>query len=246
MAQPELPDLPQRARQALEVAGAFQPPHGLELDVRGAAGADEIRVIGIGKPVCARPRLRDDARLVKGERRGSGTREGEQVGDRLGAFRIREGMAWTLVNSQRDVFARRQLDEEVGALAVRRPDLEMRRTRPRNRAGTEESSSQIRGPAARPRKHAPGRPVRRSEPAGQHARLVKQLKRPPVARDVQLVARPLFERAPSVRPDLGGDVEVTKERERTAHGGGAREIEMDGHFPPAAEVETPRHVKQRR
>jgi hypothetical protein len=214
--------------------------------MRGAAGTDEVRVIGIGKPICARPRLRDDSRLVEGERGGSGARKGEQVGDRLGAFRVRESVAGPLVDSQRNVFACRQLDEQLGTLALGGAYFEMRCTRSRDRARTEQGSAQIRRSAARPRKDALGRPVRRGKSARQDACLVKHLERPTFARDVQLIARSLLERAPPVRPDLGGNVEVAKERECAARGRGAREIEMHRDLPAAAEVETPGYVEERR
>ena len=90
----------------------------------------------------------------------------------------------------------------------------MRVARAAGRAGGEEGAAEVGGPAAGAGDDPPGRPLERREVRVEDARLVQRLEGAGVVLEVELVARPLLEGPPLVRPDLAGDAVGAQERER--------------------------------
>ena len=63
--------------------------------------------------------------------------------------------------------------------------------------------------------------------------------------NVELVAGRAVERAATIGSNLGADLDVAEEAERTPRGGTAREIEMERPLPSPAEMEVSGGVKER-
>ena len=97
MPQPQLGDLDEVLRQFVEVERANR----LELDVRGAGGAHEVRLVRVDEPVCARAGRCDDGVLFQAKHDVACTGQGEQVVDRLVAFRVGDGVTAALGQRQR-------------------------------------------------------------------------------------------------------------------------------------------------
>ena len=112
---------------------------------------------------------------------------------------------------------RRRAGEELGALARRRPDLEMRRAGPRERAGAEERAAQVGAAAARRATRRARRPLERRERRGQSTPASFSVsQRARVAGDVHLVAGRPLERVLPVGADLRVDAELAQEAEGAA------------------------------
>ena len=81
-------DLLQIGGKPVEQAVLLERAHSLELGVRSTARADDVRVVGVRKPVRAGSRAGDDDMLIERQRCVARSRRGEQVGDRLSALGI--------------------------------------------------------------------------------------------------------------------------------------------------------------
>src|SRR5262249_10292760 len=101
--QPEGRGFAERVGGPLEPAFGTQSTGGLELELRGAARADEVRVIGVREAVRARARIRDDRALLEGEDRLRGADEREERLDRIPALRVRRCVVRPFDDAERDL-----------------------------------------------------------------------------------------------------------------------------------------------
>ena len=98
------------------------------------ARAHEVRVVGVREPVRRRARRADDRVLVDGERGVAGSGQRERVGDRLRAAGERDRVGAPLSCAEEDVLLRRDANEELGAVELREPHLELGRPRAADRS----------------------------------------------------------------------------------------------------------------
>ena len=172
--------------------------------LRGAARAHEVRVVGVREPVRPRAEPGEHGALLEREHgvaRAGGARAAPR--SRRGPSRRRRRAGRGRATPSGDALGRGDAPQELGAVGRRRPQLEVRRARARQRAAAEQRAAQVGGAAARPRDDAPRRPLERRAAGVEHAGLAQHLERPRVAADVQLVARRAVEGAAAVRADLG-------------------------------------------
>jgi hypothetical protein len=88
--------------------------------------------------------------------------------------------------------------------------------------------------------------LERRQPRAHNARLVQDLERALVARDVELVPHAALERPAAVGPDLRRDAEAAQEAERTPGDRRIREIQVNRHLSAAAKVLAARGVEEPR
>src|SRR5918995_1549426 len=241
VAEAKLRDIGEGRGQIAEHTCLAEAAHGDDLLVRGAPGADEVRLVGVREAVRAALRRGDDGVLV--ERQDGVARAGvcEHVGDGLGALRVRDGVPAAVDHGER-----RKGREELRALERGRPDLEMRGPRPAERAAAEQRSAQVRTAAARSADDPFRRPFGGARACPQDSRFGEHVEGNGVSLDVHLVPRRAVERTPPVGPDLGADAERAEEAECTARYAGAREVEVNADPPAAEEVDAPRRVREAR
>ena len=121
----------------------------------------------------------------------------------------------------------------------------MRRPRPGEGTATEKRAAQVGTATARPSDDRERRTLERPQRAVEDACLDKHGESSLLAVDVELVARTTVERVPRIRPDLGMDAEVAKERESTTRNPGGRDVEMQGNTVSAQEVDRPGGMEER-
>ena len=155
-------------------------------------------MIRVGKPVRACFRSAYDRTFLEGERGVTGPCCGERIRNDFRTFGVRDDVPAPLLNGEPC-----DLREQLCSVPRGRPDLQMRRPRPRERPGTEQGSPEIRAAAASLRDDPLRRPVDRREPRRHDARLVQHLQRAILALDVQLIPGLLAKGTPLVRADLG-------------------------------------------
>ncbi len=114
----KLPDFLQLRRQLAERAGAAKSLDRAELLVRGAARANEIRMIGIRKSIRTGTSRRQDGALLEHEYGASRPGKHEDSFDRIHAFRVRDDVAAAVGDAQVDAFFCRETRDEVGALRL--------------------------------------------------------------------------------------------------------------------------------
>jgi hypothetical protein len=134
-------------RELRQLAAPAKSLYGSQLVVCGTARPDEIRVVGIRQPVCARARGRHDRALFEEQDRAAGARKRECVGDGLDSLRVGDGMPSTIEDAEAHSFVAGDSREEVGTVDPCAADLEMRRAGPAERASAEQRSPQICGTA---------------------------------------------------------------------------------------------------
>ena len=224
--EPQLGDLGERRRQRVEL----ERPDRLELLVRRARRAHEVRLVGVREPVgVARASRRRTACSSSRERRVPRAGEREQVGDRLVALRVGDRV-------RRGARRRASATSSRAAISAmnRAPSTRLARS---SRCGSRGPESEP-PPSSAPRRYAPrqherpttrfggrssGAPDAESTPASRRTASARR-----VDVDVQLVARRPVERVAAVGADLRADAEVAQQRERAPRRGGAREVEVDG------------------
>ena len=198
------------------------------------------------EPVRLRAGVRQHCTLLECKDRVDRSSRAEDRLDRLPALRVRKGVARPLGGHELDPFVLRRNPEKLGTGAGRHSQLEMRRPVNRQRATAQKGTAQIGAAAARAAHETPRwarqRPVVPVEDAGLHE--ARQRRR--AAGHVQLESRRPVERVPFVRPDLGVDPERAQQCERAARDRRRRQVEMQRHLPPTAEVQVPRRMEQRR
>src|SRR5262249_38367665 len=128
---------------------ALEPADRLELLVGGARRADEVRLVGVREPVRVRPGGGEDGVLVEAERRLAGSGEGEDVGDRPAALRVRARVRAPLAPAKPDAPERRHVGHEPRPVAPARAHLEVRSARTGERAAAEEHTPEVRAATAR-------------------------------------------------------------------------------------------------
>ena len=240
-------DLLELVGQGRERSALLERADGTQLLLRGAARADEVRVVGVGEPVRRCAGGSDHRVLVDDEGGVARSCQGEHVGDRL-ALRAR-----TPPRSARRSLARRTTSS-CAAMRTRNsaPSGSAKRT----------SSWAARGPltdpapSSAPRAYAArqqGRPTtlrrrsgQRAAAASDDAGLAENLHRARAAEDVQLVARRAVERALPVRPDLALDAEVAQQRERPPGHRRRRDVEMERELAVTAQVQAAGRMEERR
>ena len=229
----------------LEPAVRLEPADGAKLRLRGAARADDVRVVRVGEPVRPRAGRGDDGALLEAERGPVGAEEGEELGDRVRGLRVGDGVPAAVVDGEAESLGVRQRGEELGALDVRAPKLEVGVPRPAHGPGGEERAAQVRGAAARAAHDPRGRPLQRREARVEHACLVQHLEGAGVVVDVDLKARRVLERLALERADLAGHVVRPQKREGAPRDGRARHLQVKGDPPTSPEVDAARGADER-
>ena len=201
-------------------------------------------MVRVGKAVGACASRGHDCGFLKGEHGVARARGNEHIGDRFRPFCVRDRVSTPIEHGERRSLASRDLGDELRAAERRRAELEMRCTRPRQRAAAEEGAAKVGGTATCARDDSPGRMFERREPLRQHSRLVQDLECTIVPCDVQLVPRRTLERVLPVRADLRRHAEVPQEAEGTARDGGVGDVEMHGDPPASLQMDAARGVEQ--
>ena len=140
--------------------------------------------------------------------------------------------------------------QERGALRLRGSELEVRRSRPAERAAAEQRATQVRTTAAAATDDAAWRARERRQPRAEDTGFVENLESALVAGDMQLIARRTVECASLVGADFRGDAEAPQQAEGAACNGGLGDVEMHRHLAAAAVmdaaggVEEPRQLRQ--
>ena len=191
-------DLAQRGVEIANDATAFETANGLDLRLSGAARAHEIRVIRVGEAVCAGFRSAHDCSFLESERGVTRPCDGKCIRNDFSTLGVGDDVPAPLLDGKPC-----DLREQLCSIPRRRPDLQVRRPRPRERPRPEQGSSEVRATAAALRDDPLRRPVDGCEPRRHDARLVQHLQRAVLALDVQLVPRLLAKSPPLVRADLG-------------------------------------------
>ena len=127
---------------------ALEPARGFELGVRGAAGADEVGVVGVREAVRPRVRRPDDGSLLRerARRRSLRPRPGRRRSGRCPSHRQRLlAPAPTRSSAPSPAAAAATASAPRAALAA---DLEVRRRRGAHRAGREQRAPKVGGAAA--------------------------------------------------------------------------------------------------
>ena len=170
----ELGDLAQVWGELVEAPRLLETADRLELHVGGAARADEVRVVGVREAVRLGSRGADDRALLQGQRRVARARCREHARDPVDALRVGDRVVAAVRDAEVCALGRRGVGDRLRARAASL-DLEVRRGRRAHRAGREERSAQVRGPAAGPAEHAPRRSLARRQPRVDDAALPEQV-----------------------------------------------------------------------
>ena len=163
--------------QRLERAGGAKAARRVELALGRVGRADEVRVVGVRKPVRLGAHLRDHAPLLEREH-GVDDTGGEQVAlDLLPPLRVGARVGITLADLQPNLLGRGDASQERRSGRRRRPHLEVRRPRAGERAAAEERAAQVGATAARAGHDASRRAVERQVVVAEHARLGEHAER---------------------------------------------------------------------
>ena len=239
-------DLLELVGQRRERPAFLELVDGAQLLLGGPARANEVRVVGVRKPVRGGAGRADHRLLVDGQGGVARSGQGEHVGDRLRPVRERHRARAPLSRAEDDVVLRSDPNEELRPVGLRKPHLELGRPRAADRPGAEQRTARVGRTAAGTPDDPRRRSGQRAAAAPDDAGLTENLHRARAAENVQLVARRTVERALPVRPDLALDPEVAQERERSAGHRGRRDVEMERELAVPAEVEAAGRVEQRR
>jgi hypothetical protein len=242
----QLGNLLQSRRQFRQVTGTTEALDRTELFVRGATRTHEICVIGIGKPVRARPRGRHDGAFLEQQDRSSGAGEREHARDRVDAFRVRDSVTTPLHDTELHSFLGGKPRQELGPLGLGTSELQMRRARTAERTTAEQRPAQIGAAAAGTCDDPPRWDGKGRQAGAQDAGFVQNLERVLVSGDMELVARGPVESPPPVRADLGRDAEPSQQAEGTANDGGVGDVEVEGDLAATPQVDAARGVEQPR
>jgi hypothetical protein len=207
--------------------------------MRCARRADEIRVVRVGEAVRARFRRADDGAFLQQEDRVARSGRREEVGDRLGALRIGDGVAPAVEDAQAQPVATCELDEKLGAGEPGRTNLEVGRARATDRSASHQRAPQVGVPAARPPDDSAWRPLERRAADVEDARVVQDPHCVGPSLDVQLVPGRSGERALLICAQLGAHADVAEQPERAPGYGGLAHVEVQRDLASAVDVEPP-------
>ncbi len=240
----QLADFLQLRRQLRERTGTPKSLDRAQLLVRGAARANEIRMVGIRKSIRTGARRRQDRALLEDEHGAARSGKREDSFDRIHALRIGDDVTAAVGDAEVEAFLGRETRDEVGALRLGAAQLEMRGARSAEGGTAEQHAAQVRTPAAGARDDAARRCGQRSEPGAQDTGFVEDLEGALVPGDVELIARRAAECTAPVRADLGCDSECAQQAERASRDGRVGHVEMDGNLAAAPEVDTAGRVEE--
>ncbi len=179
---------------------SLEPPYRPQLGVGGAARARQVGVVGVREPVRRALVADTTASSPRRKRRLLRAEEREQVGDRLDALHVRDGVPPALVDRARKALPlARAAARNVGRLRCPRPKLQVGVARPGHRARRQERAPEVGGAAAGARNHPPRRPLERREVRVENAGLVERLERAGIVLQVKLEAPRALERLPAGR-----------------------------------------------
>ncbi len=173
MPEPQVGCLAQPRWQCVEPTFGCQSPHGLRLPVRGARRPHEVRVVGVGEAIRPPACRADNGSFLEDEDGVVRTSRCKHIGDRLGAFRVGDGVPATIERSQLQVLASCEVGKEARAIHAGCTDLEMRRARAAQRTAAEKCAPEIRTPAARSADHTARRTLERRVTRIEDARIVQ-------------------------------------------------------------------------
>ena len=202
-------------------------------------------MVGVREAVRPRLRGRDDRALAEEERRLLRAEEREQLRDRLVALRVGERVAAALRDAERESVPLGQAGEQLGAVRVVRPQLEVGVSGPGHGAGGQERPAQVRGAAARAADEPRGRALQRREPGADDPGLVQHLERARVVVQVDLEARLVLEGPAAVRADLALDVVLVEERHGPPRDRVAPQLQVQPDPAAAAQVDRPGAAHER-
>jgi hypothetical protein len=242
---PEAGHLPELGCQLAQPSLALQAADRAQLDVGSAARAHDVGVVGVREAVRTGPRRRDDSLLAEAQRRLLRAEEGEQLPHGLGALGVGKGVMAALVHRHGKAILLRKLGQEGRRVRRGGAQLEVRVSRAADRPRGEEGAAKISGPAAGSGDDPPGRSHERGQVCVEDAGLVQRLQGPGVVLEVELIARASLEGAAPVGSNLAGHPVGAKEREGTARGGAARQLEMHPDAAAAAEMHAARPAHER-
>ena len=196
--------------ERFEATARRQPAEGLSLFVRGARGPDEVRMVRIRQPVCARPGRPDDGAFL--EQKDCVARSGgsEKIADRLGALRVGKGVASTIQHPKVEPVPLGEVDEKLSAGQPTGADLEVRRAWAAHRSSADEGAAKVGATATRSADDSPGGPFQRRAVHVQHARIAEHAQCPLPSSHVQLEPRRLGERTLPVRAQLRAHADVAQ------------------------------------
>jgi hypothetical protein len=240
----QLRDFLQLRRQRRERTGTPKSLDRAQLLVRGAARANEIRMVGIRKSIRTGASRRQDGALLEDEHGAARSGKRQDSFDRVDAFRIGDDVATAVGDAEADAFLCRETRDEVGALRLGGAQLEVRRARSAEGCTAEERPAQVRTAAAGTCDDAARRCEQRSEPGAQDTGFVEDLEGALVPGDVELIARRAAECTAPVRADLRCDSECAQQAERASRDGRVGHVEMDGNLTAAPEVDAARRVEE--
>ncbi len=246
MPQPERRRLAEVVGESLEHAVRPEAPGRLDLELGGTARPDEVRVVRVGQAVRLRARVGHDRALFEREHRFGRTGEREQRLDRVPALGVGRSVARALHHAERDVELSGDLLDERRGRQRCASELEMRGSAQREGSATEERTPDVRALAAGACDEPSRRTLEWRVPAVDDAGRDEDVQRARLAFQVELEACRAVERAPRVRPDLGADALLAKQREGAAGGGAAPEVEVEAPLPVPAQVEIAGGVEERR
>jgi len=126
MAQSEQRDLAQIVRERIEIETVER----LELRVRSPAGAHEIGMVGVREAIGIGTRRSQHGLLFEREDQIDGACRDQDIRDRLGPLCIGGRVRAPLLNMKLAAEACHECGEEARAVGFRRPDLEVRSSRP--------------------------------------------------------------------------------------------------------------------
>ncbi len=214
--------------------------------MRGTARADEVGVVGVGEPVCARSSIGHDGALFEEQDRLARAGEGEDVGDRLESFGVGDCVPAAVEDAESHSLFGSDPREKLGSVGAGAADLEMWCARAAQRTSPEQGAPHVRGAAAGAGDDSSRWMFERCQAGADDSGLVQNLQRPVVSGDVQLVAGSTVEGASAVGANLGGDAECPQEAEGAPRHGGVDDVEVDRDLAAALQVLAAGGMKQSR
>ena len=213
--------------RASSASALAQRPGSVELRAGRTALPYEIGMVGVRQPVRIGSETGDERALLERQHRLRRPGDGEIGLDRVPALRIGGRMRIAVDDPHPHAGRRANAPHERGAGVERRPDLEVRRARPAERARAEEGTTKVGRPAAGARDDAARGPVEGPLLAREHAGFREDLDRVRRAGDQELRASRVVEGVAPIRANLGGDAKSAKGRERPPRDRRLREIEVE-------------------
>jgi hypothetical protein len=137
MAHSKQRDLAQIVGKRIEV----EPVKRLELGMRGATGAYEIRVVGVRKAVRVGTGRRQHGLLLECEDEVDGPGRNKDIGNRLGSLCVGGRVGTSLLDVELAAEACPECGEEARSVDFRRSDLEVWISRPAQRPRTEQRTA---------------------------------------------------------------------------------------------------------